>query len=379
MTIPADPYGEWLYHQFMDQIIKDNTFSVADWIGILRNAGVPLAHASSSTFDVKPGKFVAEPECFIIGQKNVKPALLGPYPHPRGTLPLGPATNYGWSAFGQQVSVRGITQIFKLLSGKDVLHIVESSKPYQDKIRNRQNRDDSSPEMQQQQLCSTNNYQGEGLHTKGDHPYENQSNEQSTDIKSSHGNAVEHSGWKTVDIRELERDTVESRLDLGDSNSVVAMHMVHLPEDLENYFRKIVRMAKCTPSKIVLLEPAPCNETLDILNDISRTIGLQPFHHGACLAKAVEVFTKAGYECNHTLVDDDICCPEDDIAERSKNASELLAATWYAGHPEISLIKKLLNTRLREHFESQYEMNGHPNALGFANLILVAVQNSQFE
>lgn len=79
---PADPRGEWVEHPFMDTFVRDNVMSVGEWISNLRQAGIVLSSASGTTFDIRPGNFVPEPECFIIGIRGTKAPLLGPYKHP---------------------------------------------------------------------------------------------------------------------------------------------------------------------------------------------------------------------------------------------------------------------------------------------------------
>ncbi|KAI4236579.1 MAG: hypothetical protein L6R40_006135 [Gallowayella cf. fulva] len=76
---PEDPHDEWLNHHFMGNVIKDNVFGVGQWISLLRSADVALVDAQGSVF--KTGDMV-EPECFFIGRKGDKDALLGPYPSP---------------------------------------------------------------------------------------------------------------------------------------------------------------------------------------------------------------------------------------------------------------------------------------------------------
>lgn len=79
---PTDLRGEWVEHPFMDTFVRDNVMSVGEWIGNLRQAGVVLNSADGTTFDIRPGSFVPEPECFVFGTRGVKDPLLGPYKHP---------------------------------------------------------------------------------------------------------------------------------------------------------------------------------------------------------------------------------------------------------------------------------------------------------
>lgn len=79
---PSGPTGEWLHHRLMDKTIKDNVFGVSDSISELRRAGIVLLTAHGSFWVVKPGKFVAEPECFFLGKRNERPPLLGLFHHP---------------------------------------------------------------------------------------------------------------------------------------------------------------------------------------------------------------------------------------------------------------------------------------------------------
>ncbi|KAL8792696.1 MAG: hypothetical protein Q9195_004671 [Heterodermia aff. obscurata] len=76
---PADPYGEWLNHHFMGQVIKDNVFGVGQWISLLRSADIALVDAQGSVFAAEDKGIVIEPECFFIGRKGEKEALMGPF------------------------------------------------------------------------------------------------------------------------------------------------------------------------------------------------------------------------------------------------------------------------------------------------------------
>ncbi|CAF9935586.1 MAG: hypothetical protein HETSPECPRED_009833 [Heterodermia speciosa] len=76
---PADPYGEWLNHHFMGQVIKDNVFGVGQWISLLRSADIALVDAQGSVFAAEDKGIVVEPECFFIGRKGEKESLMGPF------------------------------------------------------------------------------------------------------------------------------------------------------------------------------------------------------------------------------------------------------------------------------------------------------------
>ncbi|ROV87094.1 hypothetical protein VMCG_10886 [Cytospora schulzeri] len=93
---PADLRGEWVEHPFMDTFVRDNTMSVGEWINSLRQAGIVMSSASGTTFDIRPGKLVPEPECFVMGIRGTKDPLLGPYKHPYMHQPSPQPTPDSW-------------------------------------------------------------------------------------------------------------------------------------------------------------------------------------------------------------------------------------------------------------------------------------------
>ena len=74
----ADPYNEWLNHHFMGEVIKDNLFGIGQWISLLRSADIALIDAKGAVFEAADQGILVEPECFFIGRKGDKEALMGP-------------------------------------------------------------------------------------------------------------------------------------------------------------------------------------------------------------------------------------------------------------------------------------------------------------
>lgn len=352
----------------MDQIIKDNTFSVSHWIGALREAGVALLHASSSTFDVKPGHFVAEPECFITGQKNAKLALLGPYPHPREPILRAAASSAVWSTFAQSVSTAGMKKIGEMLSTGEVFHIIGSLSQYQNGNGKPQRRHG----VRERATIQESGDVGNGHEHNEYYPSAYYSNED-----CSSGNQFDHDRGTQVDVHEVEQSNLPHHLAGRSFKTIVAAHTVYLTEDTESYYRIMVKLATTNGSRIVILEQAPCNESLKLLNNVAQQFGIPSVYPGASLTKAVEVLTEFGFRCALGFVDDAINCPEDDILERSREIAKTLADVWFTGCPDRPAIETLLTRRLEQHFESQYEINGHPKAIGFANILLVAERESR--
>ena len=79
---PADPYGEWLNHHFMGQVIKDNLFRVGEWISLLRSVDIALVDVQGAVFEAEDSGILTEPECFFVGRKGDKEALMGPFRTP---------------------------------------------------------------------------------------------------------------------------------------------------------------------------------------------------------------------------------------------------------------------------------------------------------
>jgi len=322
---PADPEGEWLYHRFMDQVVKDNTFGVGDWVSLLRAAGVSLVSMDGSVFDVKAGVYNLEPQCFLIGQRGPNEALMGPWPLPwkyRGPRVVG---QLGWQDFAERLWRKDRGALSEILKdNRNVLEVFSGSQP------------------------------GEEKHSL-------------TLADSTKHSKFDGSGY--------DEEAAAMPFSTKSFDAVVASWTLHLVKDLEHTLHEMARLVdpSAPNARLIIIQGAPYNELIQILNKVASTAGEPLDHQGFLFHTATKIFAEHGFsEIRLEPVDYDyVSFPERDLRERSESAAEVLTNMWYQEHPYAETIRRVMVPELERHFESERHLNGHPFEIGNQSVVLV--------
>ncbi|KAM3475714.1 hypothetical protein MY8738_007276 [Beauveria namnaoensis] len=162
----------------------------------------------------------------------------------------------------------------------------------------------------------------------------------------------------------------------GTFDAVVACWILHYVDDLEKSLTEMARVvdAKAPNARIVIVQGAPDNEVVNLINrvcaPIAETAGLQGSaydHQGYLLAQCARVFSKHGFG-KITLKRSNAWAnfKSEPLEARITEAAEVLTGFWYFGHPEQQAMEKAFVPILQEHFaDRDYEV-------GDQSVILVA-------
>ncbi|KAL8723577.1 MAG: hypothetical protein Q9181_007254, partial [Wetmoreana brouardii] len=254
---PEDPYDEWLNHHFMGRVCKDNVFGVGQWISLLRSADVTLIDVQGTVFTAEDSGIVREHECFFIGRKGEKDALIGPYPPP-----------YQADQLRQHYTLADIEK-HVICNNAHLETLLDDSRAV---------RWLSSCEIQTA-IMSSATLEGQG-------PY---ASKMATDLLCP---------------TNVMRGLLSQLSSLHNSNAA--------------------------GSTIVLVAPAPFNDTVHILNEVASFLNFPRIHHGILLGEAVIVLRQLGYTEfeTHLVGDEYIEFPS--TADKPRVAATLLKSAFNA-------------------------------------------------
>lgn len=155
-------------------------------------------------------------------------------------------------------------------------------------------------------------------------------------------------------------------------DAAVAMRVLHYVDDLDKSLEEIARVVDCSRpnARIFIVQGAPDNEIVKLLNDVCAPLSAQNTHidhQGYLLHKAAKFFERYGFTDIEIFRVDAYCAfPEDDLNVRCQKAAEVLAGLWYRQNPSFEQMKEALLPQLKLHFKDR------PHAIGDEVAILVA-------
>lgn len=155
-------------------------------------------------------------------------------------------------------------------------------------------------------------------------------------------------------------------------DAAVAMWILHYVDDLDKSLREIARVVDPSKpgSRIVIVQGAPDNEVVNLLNDICAPLSAQNTaidHQGYLLNAAATVFAEYGFNDVKVFRVNAYCAfPEEDLTERCQKAAEVLAGFWFRDDPNFVQMKEALIPHLKLHFRDR------PHAINDEVAVLVA-------
>ncbi|WP_437940588.1 class I SAM-dependent methyltransferase [Sorangium sp. So ce341] len=151
-------------------------------------------------------------------------------------------------------------------------------------------------------------------------------------------------------------------------DAVVSTWVLHYVDDVVRAVEEMIRVCDKRGSRIVIVQGAPDNEMIGLLNrNCCAVAGDAADHQGYLLATAAEVLFGRGFRSiEMARVSVELRCEEADLEERIASAAEVLQRFWYDRHPAAELMKRRLAGELRAHFTRK------PSAIGNDGVLLVA-------
>ncbi|RAH45364.1 uncharacterized protein BO95DRAFT_497321 [Aspergillus brunneoviolaceus CBS 621.78] len=137
---------------------------------------------------------------------------------------------------------------------------------------------------------------------------------------------------------------------------------------LRQAVEEMVHVARRKNSQLVILQGAPGNEAVMVLNAAARSPRIR--HQGQILQEAAHLLTTQGFgHISLKRVRAHYAFPEEDLPTRCSVAAECLAAITHRQHPNYEVIKHILTARLKLHFQ------GSTHAVGMDMVALIARSN----
>jgi SAM-dependent methyltransferase len=147
-------------------------------------------------------------------------------------------------------------------------------------------------------------------------------------------------------------------------DAAVAMWILHYVDDLDKSLREIARVVdpSSPDSRIVIVQGAPDNELVNLLNDVCAPLSAQNTaidHQGYLLNAAAKVFAEYGFGDVEVFRVNAYCAfPEEDLTERCQKAAEVLAGFWFRDDSNFVQMKEALIPHLKLHFRDRpYAIN----------------------
>ncbi|PGH15811.1 hypothetical protein AJ79_02192 [Helicocarpus griseus UAMH5409] len=166
--------------------------------------------------------------------------------------------------------------------------------------------------------------------------------------------------WSDDSTKQLPLDAIPS----GAAETVLAPWVLANAADIDKTMSELARVAR---SLIVIVQGAPDNEVVNLINPVIRSSPIA--HQGHILQSAWESLIKQGFgEISVHRIGARFEFPEKDVSQRCASAAEFLIGLWHGDHPQKEGLKKFLEHRLRLFF------HGHEHSIGFDMVAVVAVR-----
>ena len=135
--------------------------------------------------------------------------------------------------------------------------------------------------------------------------------------------------------------------------------------DSTDVVESITKLARASRSRIALIQGAPENEVVQLINSVARSLPIS--HQGHILSAARKALVEQGFT-NISLerIRAKFDFPEKDTAARYAAAADALLDIWHRNHPQKEEMRIVLADRLHLQF------HGQENAIGFDLVALLA-------
>jgi hypothetical protein len=153
-------------------------------------------------------------------------------------------------------------------------------------------------------------------------------------------------------------------LSAGAIDTAIAPWVFSHATDVE---KSITKLARASRSRIALIQGAPDNEIVQLINSVARSLPVS--HQGHILSAARKAlveqdFTNVSSERIRARFD----FPEKDTAARCAAAADFLLDIWHRDHPQKEEMRVILTDRLHLQFQ------GQENAVGFDLVAVLATR-----
>ncbi|CAL9287174.1 methyltransferase domain-containing protein [Streptomyces sp. SudanB182_2057] len=319
-TVPFDAEDEPI--QWMGQTIRATSYPAEVFPRLLRRAGLRVVHERISVFHPAFPGMGAEEHLFIYAVKPGGPVfpahtLAGPYPLPAAYRGPHELAQQGWLDMEARFERHDIDPVLAALSRNSrVLDVGGGSGAVVSALAGRL----------------------DALTTVEPHAAREESMRHLTDRG----------------VRILSGCAEQLPVETGAFDAAVATWVLHYTDDPEAAVAEMARAVDMShpEAKVVLVQGAPDNELIGLWNRICAPLtGEAPDHQGYLLSQAAGVLARRGFtDLAFTRARVDVLFPESGCEAKAQAASDVLAAFWNTGHPNLAGLREALLPELRAHF-----------------------------
>ncbi|RMZ46283.1 hypothetical protein AFCA_012376 [Aspergillus flavus] len=341
-TIPAtslvhdetlyDSTGKLVRHAdliFMNHRFTGTLYTTAGWHDLVQKCGFEIVSEKFASFSSPPPyEKEIQDHYFIIAKKVVQHALMAPYPLPTKYRGPHPLSEGAWAPFSERLVRDEFDAVLDILKGnRRVLDVGSGHGRLPIELANR-----------------------------GVQSYSIEPNADRNQIQTAKAQE------KGVVIRSGSAENIP--FPSGYFDAAVAMWVLHYVQDLERSLHEIARVVDpASPeSKIVIVQGAPDNELVNLLNDVCAPLSADNTavdHQGYLLHEAARVFSEYGFgDIQISRVNAFCSFPEMDLKERCAKAAEVLAGFWFRDDINLERMKMALMPHLEKQFRDRPEEVG---------------------
>ncbi|RCI08708.1 hypothetical protein L249_4819 [Ophiocordyceps polyrhachis-furcata BCC 54312] len=315
---PTGDYIEGVLAPFMGKTVRITALSEAAWLRIVKQAGLSIKSAEHASVQPDDPSALEEKHFFIIAQRQHLHPLLGPYP-----LPLQPPAPHrldqaGWQPLAERFIRSELPAVLEAVKdNKEVLDVGSGHGELPMAIAKRVGKAYAIEPNSDRSKLLVDKGKGSNVH-----------------IATGTAEALPYAD-KTFD-------------------AVVAMWILHYVDDVEKSLSEMTRVVdrEAPEARIVIVQGAPYNEAVDMINAVCGPIVDKIDHQGYFLSKACHVFRARGFG-DIALEPVNVTCafPEEELSVRCSTAAEVLANFWYCSHAKVEDMKKAFIPVLERHFK----------------------------
>lgn len=167
---------------------------------------------------------------------------------------------------------------------------------------------------------------------------------------------------------------LEKLLPVGVSPVVWRLDDGHGLADQDEALSRIAGISgKETEPEISIIQAAPQNNVVYVLNKACVLMGRSLGHHGVLLQTAVGILSKRGYaHMELKLLDRYLDFTDKPAEDWTAAAAVVMAAVWFGKDRDRSMAEMIIKLELESYARSHRELNGYIGKIGFGCVILVA-------
>lgn len=137
--------------------------------------------------------------------------------------------------------------------------------------------------------------------------------------------------------------------------------------DAVNIDESMAEMVRTAGSRIVLIQGAPDNEVVRLINAVARSLSIS--HQGQLLKSARDYLVIHGFgHVSFQRIRARFTFPERDVSQRCAAAADFLISLWHRDHPQRKEMTEIIRHRL------QLLFHGHEHSIGCDMMALVATR-----